>query len=467
VNWALLAAVVGACGGNKPIDRPPIGDDDSETTPPECVGDEQCAHGREVCEAEVCVPGDRDGDFATATAVGLGDPVAAEGWIFPEGDVDRFFYRAPGPQWVSIATVSNDASDLDTIVSVWTEAGELHAFGDGFPIYPYSVVGTLRGENVTFDTVMFVYLPTAGVWYLQVEDRSTWTGAATGTTTPGATTEPRGGRNWRYDLVVNEAPGTSEPDTSETPSWTFDVASESVISLVGVVIDQPGDVDHVQIDFPFEDHLLEIWGQPDMPGSTAAPVVRLLDGPDLVAEKAGLGDEWLSWFGAHAGTFSLEASNANGGGGPSTWFMLYARTYRAADSHPFFGTDHYEPEQPYNNTPAEAQVLLRDPEFGGASFRLEGTIEAPGDEDWWLIEAEETDLVSVRCWTDRFGSLAALDLGLATGGGVEWLAADAPDADDLYVSDQPMPGPGPLELRVGSAGGGPGHWYRCAATVTP
>lgn len=459
--WAIALTIAAGCAGEKPSNPEPGDDDDTTETTPECADDSECAAEIEICDAEQCVDGDRDDDPAAATPIAIGDENRLHGVIFPAGDVDTFVYDATEPQWVSVRTISQslgDSSDLDTVVSVLDPAGALYAWMDDYPVYPFGVSGTLStGESVQYDSVLYVFLSEAGAWTITVED----------VTSHDPELEPAADAGYGYTVLVREAAGTvGDNDSAANPSLAADVSSEASVVAFGVVIDEPGDTDYAEVTFPFDDHLLEVWGQPNAPGSTAAPLVRIVDGADVVAEKRDLGvDGWLSWFRAHSGTFLLEATDANGDGGPAAWFTLYLRTYAPGDAHPFFGTNLYTPEAEPNDDPLGALVLARD---ALDAFRFDAAIDAPGDQDWFRIDARTGDLLTVRCWTELFGSLAELEVSLWADD-AEFAHGDAPDADDYYVVQEEPPRDGPIDVRVHDRGGaaGPAGWYRCAVYAQP
>ncbi len=221
-RWALVALV--ACGGKD--DEEPT---DDGTEPPECVEDTDCERLVAICEAGACVDSDRDDDFGSARAIELGEDNARAGVIFPEGDVDTFVYEAAEPQWVSVRTVTQDESPLDTVVQVWNADGDLHAAGDDYPVWPYRVSG--------FDTVLYAYLPSAGTWYVTVEDASTFYGE-----------EPRAGEDFTFDVLIREANGTREPDAIDDPAVDVTVADGNTVYVTGVLIEEPGDSDYLELD---------------------------------------------------------------------------------------------------------------------------------------------------------------------------------------------------------------------------
>src|SRR5687768_7459291 len=159
----VLALLLVACKNEKPTD-PPDGDDDDDSAPAECVADEECKR-QEICDGNVCVAGDRDNTFEEATPLPGGE-VPVSGIINPAGDVDTYVYDSSGAEWVSFRTVIPEGTDLDTVVTLYDADGAVQAVMDDYPVWPYQADG--------FDAVMYAYLPTAGSWYVTVEDRTSF-----------------------------------------------------------------------------------------------------------------------------------------------------------------------------------------------------------------------------------------------------------------------------------------------------
>jgi hypothetical protein len=439
-----------ACNGDpKQVDT--TGDDDDATGG--CTVDDECEALIEVCgESGGCEPGDRDDTFDAATPLFLGDEQAEHGVLATEGDVDTYAYDSPGDEWVSVRTIVEDddrEAGLDTVVSVFRSNGALHGEVDDYPVWPYRVTG--------FDSVLYVYLPTPGTWFVTVQDASSYY----------ADQEPLFGEGMGYDVLIREAGSTGETDSVTTPGARLEVPDGDTIMNIGVLLQSPGDVDFLEVVNP-GDQLLELWSQPGLPGSEATPVAELYDGDVLLARKEGLGEQgYLSWLEARAGTFRIELSDAAGGGSPDHWLPLFARTYNVDDSHPFFGDNAYTTElEPNDTSPGPAIPPQPEQTTGGGDYvgyRVQGRVDAAGDADAWTAAVTAGDLLSVRCWTDQFGSLAQLRVALAVEG-VEFVSSDTSDDADYYVTDAAAPATGLVELTLSDAGGptGDAAWYRCA-----
>lgn len=446
--WIGCCWVCLACNG----DPKRVGDDDDDVATSGCEVDDDCLPFVEICgDAGTCEAGDRDDAFESASPLFLGDDQAKHGVLATAGDVDTYAYESPGDEWVSVRTVVDDGAaeaGLDTYLTLHRANGAIHAQIDDFPVYPFRVTG--------FDSVLYAYLPEAGTWYVSVQDATTLD--------PGA--EDAYGEDFAYDVLIREAFGAVESDSAADPGAALVLPDGDTIFTIGIVVDAPGDVDYVTIETP-GDQALELWSTVGLDGSEAQPVVELYDGDTRVATKAGLGpDGWLSWFEAVPGTYRAELRDA-AGGGPDHWFPLFARTYNPGDNLPFFGDNTYVREaEPNDGTGGLAVPPDPVTTTGGGdydAYRVQGRMDAPADEDPWTVTVTAGDLLSVRCWTDRFGSEAVVAVSLWSGG-ADFGSSDSSDADDYFLVDVEAPATGAIELRVADAGGGVGAagWYRCA-----
>ena len=129
----LFLMTIAACGCN----REQRTDDTQETAAPTCTDDEGCQRW-EICEDRDCVTGDRDNSFEEATTIFQvddldGDP-SGSGFIAPAGDEDYYAYSSLGGEWIEIRTRQAVEQDdgVDTVVSVYTLGGQLHATMDEY-----------------------------------------------------------------------------------------------------------------------------------------------------------------------------------------------------------------------------------------------------------------------------------------------------------------------------------------------
>lgn len=453
--WTLTLCALAACALQKSPDPPP-------PLPSGCSTDEGCAIDQ-ICDEGTCVLGDRDGAFENASPIGLDEPI--EGVIAPPGDIDRFAYTAAGPEWVRIQTRTNleDGDNLDSVVRLYTEGGAEHAFIDNYP----------AGRINTYDSVLNAYLPTGGVWYISVEDITTYY------TDSFEEEEWRGDETSTYELsVVPFNTVTSEPDSATAPSRTIDASTGDTIWAVGVRLEQPGDVDHIALDLGVSGAPLDIYGHASLPGSSARPDITLLDAAGtVVSHKPDLGEEgFLSLFQNSAQAYAIEATDVDGMGDDDAWFVLYARTYAPGTDHSFFDDAEFAHEVEPNETEAQATPApadLTEPDGGTPydTFWLEGALDAIGDVDVFRVSAEVDLNLSVRCWTETFGSLASVRARLLDDGGTDLTPTGQGDTEtelsyQIYNAVAPTTGEYYVELSSLDDVVGTGAYYRCAVYET-
>lgn len=436
----LLNSLIIGCG--------PVSTDgtDGATVPSgDCELDEDCALAY-ICDVDVCVAGDRDNAFADATPLLLNEDQA--GFIFPEEDVDLFAYESPaGDEWLLISTTSDedDTGGLDTVVTVYAANGAVHHVMDDLGIWGIT----------TYDSRMLVYLPTAGTWYIEVTDQ-----------------DGDGDEDWDYTLSVTETNSvTSEPDSIDAPSVDRELISGTTIYQYGINIDEAGDSDFIDLTMPWADAALMITGPSSIPGSDAEPTVRLTDpnGDEvLYLENVGIDSQHAMYVRPEAITYTLEATDARGNGGPNHWFVLYIRTYSEGGSNDIF-SEGYELEREPNDTFDDAWSPLQDGLIAddGTPYlvaRFDGLLDEENDEDWITIAADSDEYLSTRCWTTDLGSLGALSIEFTEADGTTIAGVSYEDADPLETYNIPVPYDGNFGVRVFSPDAGPygpGTWYRC------
>ncbi len=482
--WLTLASPLPlACGPKEEAldgdddDGPATGDDDDDDG---CTDDTPC-EAYTICDLDeasdtfgTCIVGDRSNAPTEAVPVPLSEDLdnllRVDAMIAPPGDVDFFVYSSSGEEWVSIRTETDNGRDvLDTYVTVFSPAGSLHARLDN---YPTGLV------SAPLDTVLYTYLPDAGDYIIQVEDVTT--------------AEPyqdffeeedwRGDEASTYSIHVRSAGSAAEPDSAEDPSVGILLDDGGSITALGILIEEPGDVDHVLIETQVAGEPLEVWVQPDRPGSVADAQLDLFDPGDVhvASKRAGAGDDgYLSYFDPAAGVYRLEASDGSGHSGPDAWYVVYVRTYDPGAFHPFFGTNTYQSESGPNDEDGQASQadLTVETTSDGVeytSYRFEGVLG--GDElvvpdvDRFAVEVPAGDYLSVRCFVERFGSLALPIVTLREGTSDRTPKGQgvSPTDTDYYVWDAQVSGSVDVELTTSKAGPlGLGSYYRCVAYVTP
>jgi hypothetical protein len=383
---------------------------DTEVTP-ECTEDVQCEAVSICSDANTCVLGDRDNDIQSATTVfkttDPEDSPSAEGVIQTRGDVDYYAFEAIEPQWVRIQTVSEFPEELDTVVAVLDASGGIHAWVDDFA----------TGSINLYDSVLHAYLPTAGTWYVTVQDRGTWFNLD----------EEAYDRDLSYQLSILDFSNTTiETDAADNPSADIDITSGSSIYTVGVNLEEAGDVDYISVQIPYGDAPIEVYGLNELPGSDARIRVTLTDDAGTVlSDKRDLGEDGsAAYFGAPAGTYTLEATDGFDGGGTDHWFPLYVRSRAEGDHY----TLEVEPNDAENVQALPVEPLTTDSGLRYNRVWMQGALGETDDEDWFEMPATIGDRLTIRCDGSIFGSTGDLQLELMDGGGA--VVATATDGND-------------------------------------
>jgi hypothetical protein len=447
VRLLWVVSLASGCNGERPTDTN-RDDDTDDPSGPECAEDIDCGSGR-ICEGEVCVRGDRDDEFEGAGTLRQETEISAE--IYPEGDVDLYAYESPGGEWLRVETVTEEEEGgLDTVVAVYRSNGALHAYMDDYP----------TGDVTNFDTVLYVYLPDAGTWYFAVEDRLTFLDPDEDS--------PEGD----YTLLLKPfGRYTDDPDSETDPSVQIDVENASTIYAAGVVLDEIGDSDWIDLSIPWARAPIEIYGHSEIPGSPAIAQVNVYD-PDLglILAKEDLGPAGAAFYmDTEEKTYVVEATDADGDGSKDHWYVLYFRT-NEVDTTLTFETEPNDASETATWMDTRTATADSGEEYEYATFT--GTLDPDGDVDFYSITAPADHWITVYCSADRFGS--QLDPILEVFGPDGASIGTADDGDDL-APDVANLGPvdaGIVTMRIGAgdAGdvtGGPSAYYRCTVYASP
>lgn len=397
--------------------------------------------------------GDRHNSLQDAMTILFNDDV--EEVIAPAGDVDWYsFETLQAGQWVLLETISESA-DLDTVVTLYASNGIEHAHMDNFDLY----------RITRADSSLVAWLPTAGTWYVAVEDVGTYYELE----------ELNGGASYTYTLQLSTYEATTREGDPE-PVVEIDLPNGETLFREGVLIDEDGDTDLLEVTMPAGGGVLQITGGNYIDGSQAVPAITVEDADgNTVLQQDALGDgRYGILFGAEQGTYTVHARDGLGNGGNDHWYVLYFRTYEEGATTTFFGATEYDVELEPNDTPEEAWFPEVNPgsnnqdlEFLGSY--MEGQIEAPGDDDWYAFSVFGTDMITVRCYADRFGSLADLAFELYNPAAelVETVTEyDGLTSPQLYNWEAPETGEYRIRVYDELGEGGPGHNYRCQVVQT-
>ena len=454
-GWWLLG--LWACGGNE---------DPTETFPAPlptgttCTTDEECPTDSYCGDESDCVALDTDGSAASATPISISEAPDSHGVIAPAGDIDWWVFTAVEAQWIDVRTIVD--GDLDTVVRVWRADGTEHAAMDDFA----------TGGADGYDSILRVFLPEPGDWFITVEDLTTWDSGNFGEA------DWRGGSSYTYDLWVQEfGSDLDEVDAIDDPSEVFTLEDGSTIYSYGFLIQDAGDSDFALAELNVAGEPLEVWGQPYDYGSSLELRTRLYDGSGaLLSDLSGMGlNRYLSYFNPAVGGYTIEVTDSNGAGGDDAWGVLYVRTYNPGSFHPFFADNSYTLEVEPNETPGEAtQLSLEeegDTDFSYEAGRFEGALSVDPDTDHFGLVAGAGEFLSLRCFTDGFGSLAQISVRAWDPLGVDATPTgdgDAPEGEDYWLANVPISEGGTWSVSVSSSDAvyGLHSYYRCAAFLS-
>jgi hypothetical protein len=437
--WACMA-----CTGATQTDKADT-DDDPDVITETCSGDQDC-EDHEICdEDETCVTGDRDNEFDAATLLRFDEP--RTGVIEPAGDKDFFTFETLSPgQWVLVETINEreEAEDLDTVVRIYQANGREHAAMDNYDIYRITAA----------DSSLVAYLPLAGTWYVSVEDVATYYDLD----------EARGGSDFTYELRLTTFTAT----TSESGDpLLVELADGNRISRRGVLIDSEGDSDELVLRAPYDGEVLQVTAT-DAAGSALVADVSFSLGGDVVMRQPDLGTgNYGMVLDSVSDDYVVTVTDASGNGSQDHWTVLYFRTYEPDASVSFWGVTPYEPEDEPNDDRETAEFITRTDESTSTGLLwsggfVEGRIDAEGDIDWYNFTIAPGNLLTVRCYADRFGSLVDLGFELLDGDGTSLQVVN--DYDEWSAPQVfNVEGAEARYLRVfgEDAGFGPSAWYRC------
>ncbi|MFT7519872.1 MAG: hypothetical protein ACI9MC_002016 [Kiritimatiellia bacterium] len=440
-----------SCSGEQPTSDD-IGTD-TESEGPECQIDDDCVTHSICNDSQECVIGDRDDEFDGATAIRITEeddgPNVRQGMIHTAGDVDFYAYESAGDEWLRVFTRSDDNVEdgLDTVVSVYRSNGKLHHVMDEF--------GT--GSVSSFDSLMNVYIPDAGTWYIKVEDVGTYNDDGT----------PRGQESFLYDLGVQEWRSiTSEPDSADDQSITFEMRNGNTIYPLGVVIDEAGDVDYTSVKMPHGDAPFEIWAPSSIPGSELEARVTVTDDEgQTILVKDNIGDDGIAtYFDGWNTTWNVSVSDVREGqGSQNHWTVLYFRTRTEGYGNP-------RESEPNNDSLTANLIETEESTEDGVKFDrgfLQSVLGSPDDEDFFQIEGVQDGRLRVVCSSSRYGSLGDVELEVIDPDGKSLgIFSDGDDsAPDLDSLEDINRGLYTLRFFEKDGAGSLGVYFRCGAYV--
>lgn len=421
--------------------------DDTEAPVDEsCDSDDQCA------DYEICEPGDEGGDCVVGDRNNALDEAIPLLWESPEdaflqqvGDEDFFSFQAEGGEFLRLntrwtGTDDEDDATINTLVTLYDPSGKVHATEDEHAI----------GNVNVYDTVMYAYLPDPGTWTARVTE------ADNGGSITGA-----------YEIEVRETGAhTSESDSLTDPSYDLEL-NEGSIFAIGVVLEAAEDHDYIELELPYDECPIQIWGSTFESNSDMVPVVDMYlpDSQDLYLRKEDPGPNGQGlYIELDGGTALLDVYDASLGGGEDYWTFVYVRAYSRGSA--------YDEEVEDNNDADFANILEADWTEGDGYGRSRGwgVMDYEFDEDWYLVEVDDQNYLLVDGTADSLGS--SIDAGMEVYDVNGTLLATGEADEDEFGDTPEWLGPldaGPYFVRVfaeNDDAAGPGFYYRFTAYQT-
>jgi len=395
VRHLLLLTLLSACG-DKQVGLDSGDTEDTDTTDgPECGQDDNC-NDWEICEAEVCVDGDRNNAADEAESLIWDDGASSDRYINPAEDVDYYTISAAGGEYIRVRTISADdkGSGLyDTVVTLRDPNQKIIAQVDNYPT---------GAAFTSSDSSLYAYLPDEGTYTVEVEDN--------GSVDSTDKEEPYGDRSYTYTIQLDTwSAGTGESDAADDPSLSYEFTTGDTDAFwpMGVVLEEAGDVDYIDFSFPYDDARFLIYAQDDS-YTDADPLVRIYDSNDLlVAEMSGIRDGGDKYTPAlSTGDYRMEITDASGDGGDDHWFYLFLR-YN--DTGTTLDAEVEDNDDAFSAT--ELETVLNDNSsgqytFSGAMGYADDKKDGP-DEDWYVVDAFDTGFMAVCLVSEYFGSAIA------------------------------------------------------------
>lgn len=443
---ALLAlAPLAACGDRKE-------DSAAEGTIPDptgaaCSEDSQCGEGT-ICEAAECTPGDRSNSPEEAVSVFYEED--NPGLIYPAGDEDWFSFQGNAGSFLRISTVSDDASELDTVVSLYDAQGARVAWEDGYA----------GGTVSSYDSMVFAYLSTTGTYYVKVED--------IGTFYPDGT--PYGADDAAYTLSVQSyGDGGDEPDSLQDAGLSADITGPNLFSPLPVAFSDADDRDHCAISLPATDAPLYLYTMQNDDGSAATPLLRLYDsaGNLVLQAEDPPRDAGIQLLANQDDRYVLEVSDASGSAGPDHWAWVFVIAGDPGDGNP-------REQEPNDATDSATPLDLGDQQPDSGTYLAgyaQGALDTPGDLDTFALDLPEELYITVALGAQSYGGLLQPRLQIldASGTAVETIDS-TPGTDEGALNLGPFPA-GTWYLQISGAPdapvtGGEGFSYRFGAHLS-
>lgn len=426
-----------ACGpkGTDPGDTSGVDD----TGDGACQGDGDCPDGQ-ICEGDVCVPGDRNDGMEDAMPLGLDEAFQDE--INPAGDEDWYAVTSAGGEFV-IGRVESaeDETVLDAVVSIYDGVGTLLAWEDEHP------AGRIGGG---VDAMAYAYLATAGTYYVKVEDIGHFEGG-TGL----------GGAGADYTIEVSSLTVPGETDSLQDASLDYGSVSADIWYTAQAAFEAAGDGDYTVFDVPEVGMPIYLVVAQRVDGGGATPRLTLYNGDGVVVLEMVDPDAEGTYAMLPAtrdDRYVLEVDDADGGTG---WGVAFFILRDAWSQNP----DEVEPNE---DVTTATPLLMEDeqPDVGELwSGYGQGLLDTAGDADVFAVDVPFDDAyLSVAFGAQGYGGLLVGRVEVLDASGAVYATVDSTAGADVDAEDLGPVAAGTWYVRVtaapdSGATGGQADWY--------
>lgn len=402
--------------------------------------------------------GDGNDSFDTATPATLGTAIE-DGVIDPAGDLDYYSFEGEAGQWIAITTSANPDDDpemVDTVLTLFDSSmTQIAENDDSIP-------------RTDTDSEIFTRLPSAGTYYVLVQEFSTW-----------ADDTPEGMESFAYELLIAEidpdavavtldAEGGDDVGSAQT--LRYNVSANGDFGLLIGELRDGSDVDvfsfNVSDSKPFPRFTVLPSGS-DGNGSSAMPsAVWVTDaaGTEIIGRIDPSALQDLS-PGVPTGEYRLWVEHG-GSAGANDFYTLKAFRF-TSDNPP-------EMNDTLNDVAATAETLtLEDDDEDGIFTAFVLAQVGDGDTDFFSIDVTDAaHVVSVFCGSRSAGSgVIDLEAALTDATGVTLIDSATESATEgLALEEVAVSAAGTHLVRLtkdSQDGEVTGTWARCGVAVGP
>jgi len=405
----LSLAMLIACPADKELGGDSGGDGEGSPDPElGCSEDVECS-AWQICASNECVDGDRNNAQDEAEPVSLETEEELERYINTAGDVDYYTIESGGGEFIFALTDAHDEVDEgvpvpDTFLTLYDPEGDIVTTTDDFP----------NGGRVNnMDSAMWAYLSQPGTYTLKVSDANPVKGK-----------EAWGGSDFTYTLSVRTWGQATYGTSTFAEPFEFGegglTLTENTLYAVGVILEEPGEVDYVAVNFPYANAGFYVDGIEDLTGSDANPMVSILTTEEtLLSQRDEVGpNAGVFYPNMTEGPVMIAVEDAEGDGGANYWAVLIIKALDQDSA--------LDAEAEPNDAQAQAtEIAMTEKENTNERIFFDGTVQgdmgAPGDVDIFRIhvsgeatveddEGTEVQYLVLCMNSARWGSSIAPDL---------------------------------------------------------